>query len=205
MLVGKFYVRLFKTEIKKKSTMSFRDSRQIKIPSGVKISIEAFDRNGSQLCVSGPKGSLTLQIPEGLQIVEEPEQNLLRVETQVNLKKVKAHIGSISKHVSRALKGVFQGFQVQLNLIGVGYRASVKENTLVLRLGYSHEIEIPFDQENIDILVPKPNIILLKGSHYGSLKRLAADIRSWRLPEPYKGKGIFYKDEVIRRKVGKKN
>jgi large subunit ribosomal protein L6 len=177
----------------------------MKIPSGVKINIVAVDQSGSQLCVSGPKGSLTLQIPEGLQIVEEPEKNLLRVETQVNLKKAKSYIGSISKHVSRALKGVFQGFQVQLSLIGVGYRASVKENVLVLRLGYSHEIEIPFDQESIDVLVPKPNIILLKGSHYGNLKRLAANIRSWRLPEPYKGKGIFYKNEVIRRKIGKKN
>ncbi len=185
--------------------MSSKNSRQVKVPSGVKISIESHDHDNCYLHVTGPKGSLTLQIPEGLRVMEKPEKKSLQVEVRLNFKKAKSYVGSVSKHISRAFKGVFQGYQVQLNLIGVGYRANVQEDLLTLRLGYSHEVKIPFDRKNIEILVPKPNVILLKGPHYGNLKRLAADIRSWRPPEPYKGKGVFYKDEVIRRKVGKKN
>ena len=137
--------------------------------------------------------------------MEKPEKKSLQVEVTLNFKKAKSYIGSVSRHISRAFKGVFQGYQVQLNLIGVGYRANVQGNLLILRLGYSHEVKIPFDKKSVEIIVPKPNVILLKGPHYGNLKRLAADIRSWRPPEPYKGKGVFYRDEVIRRKVGKKN
>ena len=177
----------------------------MKIPSGVTVNIQVSGRGSHQLHIVGPKGNLTLQIPEGLKIVEDSEVNSVQLETTSNSKKAKACIGSISKHVSRAFKGVFQGYQIQLNMVGVGYRASVQKDLLVLRLGYSHEVNVPFDQNSINILVPKPNIILLKGPHYGSLKRLAANIRSWRPPEPYKGKGIFYKGEAIRRKVGKKN
>ncbi len=185
--------------------MSPKDSRQVKVPSGVKVNIESHDHTSYYVHVAGPKGSLTLQIPEGLQITEEPEKKSLQVGVRSNSKKAKSYVGSVLKHISRAFKGVFQGYQVQLNLIGVGYRASVQTDLLTLRLGYSHEVKIPFDRKNIEISVPKPSIILLKGPHYGNLKRLAADIRSWRPPEPYKGKGVFYKGEIIRRKVGKKN
>ena len=88
--------------------------------------------------------------------------------------------------------------------VGVGYRAKVEEKNLHLRLGYSHDINIPFDLD-IDIICPNQTTIIIKGVDLVKVTQKAAEIRSWRLPEPYKGKGIFYKGETIRRKEGKKN
>ena len=186
--------------------MSPKDSRQVKVPSGVKVNIESHDHTSYYVHVAGPKGSLTLQIPEGLQITEEPEKKSLQVGVRSNSKKAKSYVGSVLKHISRAFKGVFQGYQVQLNLIGVGYRASNSGQKLELALGFSHNVifEIP-SEVKVETLSEKGKnpIITLTSTDNQLLGAVAAKIRSLRKPEPYKGKGIKFVGEQLRRKAGK--
>jgi len=181
----------------------------IKIPEGCKIRSKSFELSVYLYCV-GPKGQIELIIPEGLTVgihSKSGKQEKLNVNFDAlsTVSSNKRTLGTFAKLITNGLKGVLQNHRVQLNMIGVGYRVAVKPSLLVLRLGYSHEIHIPFDQKTINIVAPKPNILILGGVSLDKIKRKAAEIRSWRPPEPYKGKGIFYKNEATRRKVGKKN
>jgi len=181
----------------------------IKIPEGCNIRSKSSEPFVYLYCV-GPKGQIELIIPEGLTVEvhskggKQEELNIC-LDANSTLSSNKCIMGTFAKLITNGLKGVLQNHRVQLNMIGVGYRVTVQPNLLVLRLGYSHEIHIPFDQKTIDIVAPKPNILILGGVSLDAIKRKAAEIRSWLPPEPYKGKGIFYKNEVTRRKVGKKN
>jgi large subunit ribosomal protein L6 len=116
----------------------------------------------------------------------------------------KALLNTSASLIHQKIKGLTQGVKVQLNLKGVGYRASLSGSTLILALGYSHKITLTFDK-TVQCLCPNPRTIIIKGSDYAKVHQAAAEIRAYRLPEPYKGKGVLYKNEVVSLKEGKKN
>ena len=174
----------------------------IKLPSNIKIT-----QNDSNNCLffEGTKGNLKLNLPESIQVVLH-ESFTLEVVSAVKKGKLnqKALVGTIVSKILRNVEGITQGFKVQLNLIGVGYRAAVEDNSLVLKLGYSHDVIVPLIP-GVDINVNKRTSINIKGADYELITKFAAKIRSYRLPEPYKGKGVLYKGEIIQLKEGKKN
>ena len=167
----------------------------IKIPKGVNINYD-----GSEINVQGNFGELKTSIPEVIEIIQTDET--LNVNLKVNNRNVKALHGLYRTLINNMIVGVSEQFQITLILKGVGYRAVVQGNEIVLNLGYSHQVKIKIPKLiNIDI-VQNTNINL-KSCDKELLGLFAANIRSWRVPEPYKGKGILYKDEQIIRKVGK--
>ena len=167
----------------------------INVPSGVDITC-----NGQDITVKGKFGTLENQIPDALSI----ELNEGRVIVSVNnqMRTTRALHGLYRTLVNNMVVGVSEQFQLNLTLIGVGYRAAVQGKSIVLNLGYSHpvEMEIP---EGISIAVTKNTQINLKACDKEQLGLFAAKIRAWRPPEPYKGKGIMYEGEIVRRKAGK--
>jgi len=181
-----------------------KELRKIELPQTV--SIDILDSEGDlSLAFEGPLGKALLTFPEGFSAEKDVGGSMLTLECSLSSpKSMKRLIGTFSSLIKQKIEGVSQGFKKQLNLVGVGYRANVKENNLTLRLGYSHEIYIAFDKD-LDIICPNQTTIFIKGTDLIKVTQKAAEIRSWRLPEPYKGKGIFYKGETVRRKEGKKN
>jgi large subunit ribosomal protein L6 len=177
-------------------------NKVIKLPVDLKVTKDSF---GTCLTFDGVKGKLELNLPKDIQIVLH-ENSTLEIVPSLHKTKLnkKALIGTIASKIIRNIEGVTQGFKVQLNLVGVGYRAAVEEDSLILKLGYSHDILIPIT-EGLDINVNKRTSINIKGADYELITKFAAKIRSYRLPEPYKGKGILYKGEAIQLKEGKKN
>lgn len=166
------------------------------LPDGVK-----FEINGDNVVtLEGVKGKLTKQIPDEISL--KYELNNIIVERKGETKIHKQKHGLVRALVFNMVKGVSTGYEKILELNGVGYRAQLKGKNLVLSLGYSHNIEI----ENVDGIVfevPNQTQIIVKGIDKQLVGEVAAKIRQWRKPEPYKGKGIKYSDEVIRRKEGK--
>ena len=168
----------------------------IAIPAGVTVDIA----ENNHVTVKGPKGELdrtfpqemTIKIDEGHVVVTRPN----------DLKKNKAFHGLTRALINNMIIGVTEGFTKKLEINGVGYRANKQGNTLVLALGYSHPIEYP-EPEGITIEVPDQTHINVIGISKEQVGQVAAEIRAFRGPEPYKGKGIKYVDETIRRKVGK--
>ena len=161
------------------------------------------------LFLEGPTGKSSLLFPKIFSVKKKDEQTLtFRYFLPRDSKGKKELFSTYKSLIKQKLEGVSQGFNRQLNLLGVGYRAVLKnsstERILQLRLGFSHLIEISFDKD-IEILCPNQRTIFIKGVDLIKVSQKAAEIRSWRLPEPYKGKGIFYKEEIINRKEGKKN
>jgi len=167
----------------------------IPIPANVDITYENF-----QLTVKGPHGILVIKIPETLEIIEN--ENSLQIVVKENTKTVKALHGLYRTLINNMIIGVSEQFETTLTLNGVGYRAAVSGNELTLNLGYSHPVRIPIP-ELITVEVIQNTTILLKSCDKELLGLYAATIRSWRPPEPYKGKGILYKNEQIIRKAGK--
>jgi large subunit ribosomal protein L6 len=167
----------------------------IKIPANVDISWKE-----SELIVKGKYGILQNIIPEVLQINKNDDNLIvsLKDKTRTN----SALHGLYRTLVNNMIIGVSEQFKITLNLKGVGYRASVQGKSLLLNLGYSHsvKIDIPID---ISVEVIQNTILNLKGCDKEKLGLFASQIRSWRLPEPYKGKGILYEGEIVRRKAGK--
>lgn len=167
----------------------------ITIPAGVDVKIEE-----NNISVKGPKGLLTrtlhkdmnLAIEDGKIIVTRPSDE----------KEHRALHGLTRALVANMVHGVTAGFEKTLELVGVGYRAAKQGNKLVLTVGYSHPVEFEPEKE-LEIEVPAPNKVIVKGTDKEKVGLLAANIRAVREPEPYKGKGIKYSDEVVRRKVGK--
>jgi large subunit ribosomal protein L6 len=167
----------------------------IAIPSGVKISLD-----GAEVKVQGPKGSLCQTMPDQIAVVVEAEQIVL---TRPNEdKSVRALHGLVRSLINNMVIGVTVGFSKDLEINGVGYRAEVKGKTLTMALGYSHPVvyELP---EGIEVEVEKQTKLTVKGIDKQLVGSAAAKIRSYRKPEPYKGKGIKYADEHIVRKAGK--
>ncbi|MGB9848097.1 MAG: 50S ribosomal protein L6 [Minisyncoccia bacterium] len=176
--------------------MSKIGKKPIEIPDNVQIDIK-----DQAVVVKGPKGELQVPIFQGFEIKLE-EKNLYVIPPEDNKKRTPAFWGTLRALIANAVKGVIEGYEKKLEIEGIGYRANVEGRVLVLNLGFSHPIryEIP---EGIQITTDK-NIITVSGIDKQLVGQVAAKIRSFRKPEPYKGKGIHYVGEYIRRKAGKK-
>jgi large subunit ribosomal protein L6 len=168
----------------------------ITIPGGVTITVG--DEN--TVHVKGPKGELNEQISPKITVSQE--DGVLRVTRPSDIKEHRALHGLSRSLINNMVVGVTTGFQKNLDIVGVGYRAQMQGQTLVLNVGYSHPVEIQ-PPEGISFEAPAPNRIAVKGINKQLVGQVAADIRAVRSPEPYKGKGIRYENEKVRRKEGK--
>lgn len=168
----------------------------IAIPAGVTVDIA----ENNLVTVKGPKGELSRVLPAEMTIKKEGEEVI--VERPDDLKRNKALHGLTRALINNMVIGVSAGFEKILEINGVGYRAAKQGNVLNLSLGFSHPVEYP-EPEGIEIEVPDQNKIIIRGISKEKVGQTAAEIRGYRPPEPYKGKGIKYSDEYIRRKVGK--
>ncbi|MCQ2498532.1 MAG: 50S ribosomal protein L6 [Lachnospiraceae bacterium] len=167
----------------------------IAVPAGVTVDIA----ENNKVTVKGPKGTLERALPADMEI--KLEDGNLVVNRPNDLKKMKSLHGLTRTLINNMVVGVTAGYEKKLEINGVGYRASKSGKTLTLALGYSHPVEM-IDPEGLESTV-EGNIITVKGIDKEKVGQYAAEIRDKRRPEPYKGKGIKYADEVIRRKVGK--
>ncbi len=176
--------------------MSRIGKRPVPMPAGVTATTE-----GQILSVKGPKGTLTLQMRD--EIVYDIGDDGITVKPGNDTKQARAFWGMQRTLVQNLVTGVTEGFTKTLEITGVGYRAAMQGKNLRLQLGYSHDvnIEVPAD---LTVATPDPTTVVISGSDKQRVGQLAAEIRRWRKPEPYKGKGIKYRGEFIFRKEGKK-
>ena len=175
--------------------MSRVGKRPIVVPSGVRVGIAQ-----DKVTVQGPKGKLELAIFPGFK-VEQKEKELI-VKRPTESKNHLALHGTLRSLVNNMIVGVSQGFVKELEIQGMGYRAQVQGSKLTMRLGFSHEVEFPVPQ-GITVKTPKPTQISVEGIDKYQVGEVAAMIREYYKPEPYKGKGIRYKGEYVRHKAGK--
>ena len=168
----------------------------VAIPAGVTVTIA----DNNLVTVKGPKGTLERELPVEMNIKEEDGH--IVVTRPNDLKKMKSLHGLTRTLINNMIHGVTEGYEKVLEVTGVGYRAAKQGKKLVLSLGYSHPVEME-DPEGIETVLEGQNKITVKGISKEKVGQYAAEIRDKRRPEPYKGKGIKYADEVIRRKVGK--
>lgn len=168
----------------------------IAVPAGVTVDIA----ENNKVTVKGPKGTLERVLPAEMEI--KLEDGVITVSRPNDLKKMKSLHGLTRTLIHNMVVGVTEGYEKKLEVNGVGYRAAKQGKKLVLSLGYSHPVEM-VDPEGIETVLDGQNIIIVKGIDKEKVGQYAAEIRTKRLPEPYKGKGIKYADETIRRKVGK--
>ena len=167
----------------------------IAVPAGVTVDIA----ENNKVTVKGPKGTLERVLPAEMEIKLEGSEVV--VSRPNDLKKMKSLHGLTRTLINNMVIGVSEGYEKKLEINGVGYRAQKQGKKLVLSLGYSHPVEME-DPEGLETVVDGTNIIVVKGIDKEKVGQYAAEIRAKRSPEPYKGKGIKYADEVIRRKVG---
>lgn len=167
----------------------------IPVPNSVTVKL---DKNEAQ--VKGPKGELSLKIPPRVSVKQEDGQML--VERHGDDKQAKAYHGLVQRMLQNMVQGVTEGFKKELEIQGVGYRAALEGSRLNLQVGYSHPVGLDAPK-GISFEVPKPTSIIISGYDKQQVGQVAAQIRSVRPPEPYKGKGIRYAGEAVRRKVGK--
>lgn len=168
----------------------------IAVPSGVDITIE-----GNNVAVKGPKGELSLDVHPSMQVALD--DGVVTVTRPNDSGPNRSLHGLTRTLVSNMVTGVTTGFEKKLEIQGVGYRASKKGSDLEILVGYSHPVVVP-PPDNIEFEVPTPTQIVVKGIDKQRVGQVAAEIRAIRKPEPYKGKGIRYENEVVRRKVGKR-
>lgn len=168
----------------------------ITIPSGVEINLD-----GNLLSVKGKLGQLSYGLRESIEL--DVQENEIKVKWSTGDKNAKAHAGTARASINNIVKGVSEGFVKKLLLVGVGYRAQVKENLLTLALGYSNPVEYNIP-EGVTIEAPSQTELLVKGSDKQKVGQVASEIRSFRPPEPYKGKGVRISDEYVARKEAKK-
>ena len=168
----------------------------IAVPAGVEVTIA----DGNLVTVKGPKGTLTQQLEPSMTIRQEGAE--LLVSRPNDEKENRALHGLTRALLHNMVVGVTEGYKKSLEINGVGYRAAKEGNKLILTIGYSHPVEVS-EIPGITIEVPQPNQIVISGCDKQMVGQFAAEVREKRPPEPYKGKGIKYTDEVIRRKVGK--
>src|SRR5699024_767652 len=169
--------------------------RPIELPEGVEVKVE-----GSNVKVKGPKGELNQTISSSMEI--KIEDNEIVVERQSEDKVTRSLHGTTRSLIANMVEGVTKGFEKELEIIGVGYRAQLQGKKLVIGAGYSHPVEIE-QEDDIEFEVPQNTQIIVKGIDKEQVGRVAANIRAIRSPEPYKGKGIRYRGEYVRRKEGK--
>ena len=168
----------------------------ITVPAGVEVSIA----DNNVVTVKGAKGTLTQQFNANMAIALE--NGVVTVSRPNDLKENRALHGLTRTLINNMIVGVTEGFKKELDVNGVGYRVAKEGNKLVMNLGFSHKV-IMEEKEGISIEVPGPNKIIISGADKQKVGQFAAEVREKRPPEPYKGKGIKYVDEVIRRKAGK--
>ena len=167
----------------------------IEVPSGVEVTVE-----GTVATVKGPKGTLAETIPTSISVRQEGNQ--LLVERPDDEREHRALHGLVRSLVANMVEGVTKGFEKQLEIQGVGYRVQAQGSDLVFSLGYSHQIPVKAP-EGITFEVTSPTRFSVKGINKQQVGQVAADIRRLRKPDPYKGKGVRYAGEVVRRKAGK--
>ena len=175
--------------------MSRIGKKPISIPSGVTIEIK-----GKTVTTKGPKGELSTHIPDGVAI-EQDQDNMVVTRTGKS-KQARANHGLLRSLISNSILGVGEGYTKKLELVGTGYRAKKQGNMVVLTVGFSHPIEYQ-PREGITLDVEGETIVSVTGADKQVVGQTAAEIRAFRPPEPYKGKGVRYQGEVIRRKAGK--
>ena len=168
----------------------------ITVPAGVEVSVAG----GNVVTTKGPKGTLVKNLhPE---MIIEQEGNIISIKRPSDSKEHTALHGMTRALLNNMVVGVSEGFKKELEVNGVGYRVAKEENKLVMNIGYSHQVIMP-EVPGITVECPSPNKIVISGPDKQVVGQFAAEVREKRPPEPYKGKGIKYADEVIRRKVGK--
>lgn len=170
--------------------------KPVDLPAGVEVKVDG----NNAVTVKGPKGELTEQISKLLKV--EVKDNTVTVSRESDAKAYREQHGLARTLIQNMVTGVTEGYEKKLELVGVGYKAEKKGKKLVLSLGYSHPVELE-DPEGITTEAASATEILVKGIDKAVVGNYAANIRSWRKPEPYKGKGIRYAGEHIRRKEGK--
>ena len=176
--------------------MSRIGKQPVTIPAGITLT-----QNGQAVSVKGPKGELHFTLPDAVTAKLEGDQ--FTVSPVEGEKTAKAMWGMARTMVANMIEGVTNGFKKELELRGVGYRAAMKGNDLSLQLGYSHDIDYT-PPAGIKISAPKPTEVVVEGIDKQQVGQVAAEIRSFRKPEPYKGKGVRYVGEYVRSKEGKK-
>jgi large subunit ribosomal protein L6 len=176
--------------------MSRIGKKPIAVPSGVTAAVE-----GQTVKVKGPKGALQAAVHDD--VVVKLEGGQIKLDPRAETKRARAQWGTSRTLVANLISGVTKGFERRLEISGVGYRAAVQGKNLQIALGYSHDVIFPIP-EGITIATPRPVEIVISGSDRQKVGQVAAEIREYRPPEPYKGKGIKYSDERIFRKEGKK-
>ena len=176
--------------------MSRIGKKPVELPSGVSATV-----SGQTIEVKGPKGTRSFTATDEVDILLDG--NVVTVKPRGNSKRARQQWGMTRSMVANLAQGVTGGFKKELELVGVGYRAAMQGNDLKLSLGYSHEVIFP-TPAGVSISTPKQTEVVVEGMDQQQVGEVAANIRKWRSPEPYKGKGIRYKDEYIFRKEGKK-
>src|SRR5215470_6698553 len=191
MSAAKFFVRCSEG-----TAMSRIGKKPVAIPSGVTADVE-----GQTVKMKGPKGALAVVLPDDVAVTMD--KGSIKVDPRVETKRARLLWGTSRTLVANLVAGVTKGFEDKLEITGVGYRASVQGKNLQIALGYSHDVIYPIP-EGIAIATPKPTEILITGIDKQKVGQVAAEIRAFRPPEPYKGKGVKYEGEYIFRKEGKK-
>ncbi|WP_068314054.1 50S ribosomal protein L6 [Polycladidibacter hongkongensis] len=176
--------------------MSRIGKKPVPVPSGVTATI-----NGQEVVVKGPKGELSFVAHDAVQV--EMTDDGIRIDPRNQTKLARSMWGMCRTMIANLITGVTAGFEKKLEITGVGYRAQVQGSTLNLALGFSHDVKFAIP-EGVQIACPKPTEIVINGINKQQIGQVAANIREYRPPEPYKGKGIRYADEHIVRKEGKK-
>lgn len=176
--------------------MSRVGKKPVAIPSGVTASVE-----GQTVKLKGPKGAVSLALHSD--VAATVHGNEVKIDPRADTKRARAMWGTYRSLLANAMTGVTKGFERRLEINGVGYRAALQGKNLQVQLGYSHDIVYPIP-EGITITVPRPTEIVVSGIDEQKVGHVAAEIRAFRKPEPYKGKGVKYAGEYIFRKEGKK-
>jgi large subunit ribosomal protein L6 len=176
--------------------MSRIGKKPVAVPTGVTANVQ-----GQTVNLKGPKGTMSLVIDETVTVAMD--KGTIKVDPRNDSKRAIAMWGTSRALLNNMMTGVTKGFEKKLEITGVGYRAAIQGKNLQLALGYSHDIVYPIP-EGIAVVTPKPTEIVITGTDSKKVGQVAAEIRAYRPPEPYKGKGVKYSDEYIFRKEGKK-
>jgi large subunit ribosomal protein L6 len=175
--------------------MSRIGKKPVEIPAGVEVKLD-----GAKVTVKGPKATLEHTVVGDIKVAIEGNEVIV---TRPNDQKENRSLHGLTRTlIANMIEGVTKGYSKELDVIGVGYRVAKQGKDLVMNLGYSHQVVMP-EIEGISIEVPNPNKIIISGADKQAVGQFAAEVRKKRPPEPYKGKGIRYTDEVVRRKEGK--
>ena len=176
--------------------MSRIGKKPVELPSGVTATV-----SGQSIEVKGPKGTRSFKATDDVEL--KVEDNVVHVNPRGKSKRARQQWGMSRTMVANLVTGVTEGFKKELEIQGVGYRAQMQGNTLKLNLGLSHDVDF-VAPEGVTVTAPKQTEVVVEGIDQQLVGEVAANIRAWRKPEPYKGKGIRYKDEFVFRKEGKK-